>query len=182
MQCMPRLCQVPWCHRSPPWLAHRHLHHHPCTLALPVPNVSRKRSVLQPMVPRCKLYCPPFTAPSLSRTDSTLDLLHCRRPSWRTQHLHIHKPRDMLHNTLNATQLNTTPLVSHTHSTQHNLTQHLRLATSIIKHIWNMTRPVKPQTSHTCVNHSSHTHGHTSPPCVHNPKHKKLSTRRGKFL
>jgi hypothetical protein len=44
-------------------------------------------------------------------------------------------------------------------------TQHLRLAISIIKHVWNMTQPRNPQTSHTCVNHSSSTHGHISTMC-----------------
>ena len=48
------------------------------------------------------------------------------------------------------------------HHTQHNSTWHLRLVISIIKHIWNLIQLEKSQTSHICVDHSQHTHEHTS--------------------
>ena len=47
-----------------------------------------------------------------ARTSRLTFSIACRPPQ-RTQHLHIHKPSDMLQNTLKITKKNTTPLVSH---------------------------------------------------------------------
>jgi hypothetical protein len=106
--------------------------------------VSCTWSVLCSLVPRSKPSRPPSTAPGPSHTNFTLDLLHCPRPSWRTQHLHIHKAKRHV-----------------AQNTRHNSTRHLRLAISIIKHIWNMIQPKKSQTSQLlCQSFITHTWAH----------------------
>lgn len=47
---------------------------------------------------------PPFTIIGPSHTDSFLDLLHHLSTTSCAQHLHTHKPIDMLHNTFNTTK------------------------------------------------------------------------------
>jgi hypothetical protein len=112
-KCVYGIRQVPRCHCLLPWLCRCRLNHQ-CTLALVhVPKCQPPRLVTWPPRPSVQASQPSFTATSPSTQHVPIWPSPRRRPPpLRSTPVH-HKSIDMLHNTLNAEPLNTTPPTSH---------------------------------------------------------------------